>query len=71
MADRAWNIDSRHSNFESADLRRKDLLSKGKDTQAKVRRTAAGIFTVRTRKSDEASGKRDDRKKKSRKNVQK
>ena len=71
MTGRAWNIESRHSNFESADSRRKDLLSKGKDTQVKVRRTAAGTFTVRTRKSDEASGKRDDRKKKSRKNVQK
>ncbi len=71
MTGRAWNIESRHSNFETADSRRKDLLSKGSGTQVKVRRTSAGTFTVCTRKAEETTGKRDDRKKKSRKNVQK
>ncbi len=71
MADRAWNIDSRHSNFESADLRRKDLLSKGAGTIVKVKRTASGAYTVRTRSDEETVVKKNDRKKKSRKNVQK
>ena len=71
MAYRAWSIDSRHSNFESADLRRKDLLSKGEGTIVKVKRTASGVYTVRTRSDEETAAKKNDRKKKPRKNVQK
>ena len=58
MTGRPWNVESRHDKFENADARRGDLLAGSQDLQVKVKRTAEGIFTVRTRSLESEASKK-------------
>ena len=43
-----WSVESTHTSYESADQKRNSLAS-NENLQVKVRRSAAGTFTVRVR----------------------